>query len=64
MDDIDQLRDRSARLFALALLAEDRGQPAVAEELILLSFDALKHADEIARRLGPRAVLRAMLPDL
>jgi hypothetical protein len=51
-DDLKQLRDRTARLFALALRAEEDGRTDDAKELVQLAFEALAHADSIERRMA------------
>jgi hypothetical protein len=50
--DIAQLRDRAVHLFALALVADKRGQVAVSDELMDLAVEALNHAEDIERRSG------------
>jgi hypothetical protein len=41
-DDLEQLRDRAARLFALALRAEEDGRTGDAKELVQLASEALR----------------------
>ncbi len=47
MQDVAELRERAARLLALALRAQEYGQVTVAEELAELASDDLVHAEEI-----------------
>ena len=50
MNDAEQLRDRAAKLFALALKAREREQPEYAVELTQFASEALAHAEDIERR--------------
>ena len=49
MSDSDKLRDRAARLFALALQARERGYVS-ADELAKLASEALAQAEDMERR--------------
>jgi hypothetical protein len=51
-DDSKQLRDRAARLFALALRAEEDSRTDDAKDLVQLAFEALAHAESIERRMA------------
>jgi hypothetical protein len=53
MDDAAQLRDRAARLFAIALAADKKGQSVISDELMQLASEALSHAEDIDRRSAP-----------
>ena len=49
MPDSDRLRDRAARLFALALHAREGGKLLLSEEIIKLATEARDKADEMDR---------------
>jgi hypothetical protein len=51
MSDADQLRDRAARLFALARKARDNGLREYANELTRLASEAFDQAADKERRL-------------
>jgi hypothetical protein len=50
MRDSDKLRDRAARLLALALQAREGGKLLLSEEIIKLATEASDQADEMDRR--------------
>ncbi len=47
MQDVTELRERAARLLALALRAQGHGQNRIAEELTELASEDLTHAEQI-----------------
>jgi hypothetical protein len=49
MPDSDRLRDRAARLLALALQAREGGKLFLSEEMIKLATEACDQADEMDR---------------
>ena len=49
MPDSDRLRDRAARLLALALQAREGGKLFLSEEMIKLATEARDKADEMDR---------------
>jgi hypothetical protein len=51
MDDLDELRERASRLFALALKAREGGYPS-AEELEDLANEMLARVEELQRQRG------------
>ena len=51
MSDSDRLRDRAARLLALALKAEEDGKTHLSFELTQLATEASDQADEMDRRV-------------
>ena len=59
MDEANQLRERAAKLFALALQAREHGFVS-ANELIKLADESLLQADELERRrsLAPIAEIK------
>ncbi len=50
MQDVTELRERAARLLALALRAQAHGQNRIAEELTELASEDLTHAEQIDGR--------------
>jgi hypothetical protein len=52
MNDMDQMRYRAARLFALALTARQDGHNEYFDRLTELANEALAHAEEIERLGG------------
>jgi hypothetical protein len=50
MRDSDKLRDRAARLFALAVEAREDGKFLLANEISMLAAGARDHADDMDRR--------------
>ena len=50
MRDSDRLRDRAARLLALALKAREDDKLLLSEEIIKLATEASDQADEMDRR--------------
>jgi hypothetical protein len=59
-DDVQQLRTRATRLFALAIKMREDGHQFYAEELIKLASEALAQAVAMERRLA-RASYEAQL---
>jgi len=53
MRDSDRLRDRSVRLFALALKALEDGKPDLAGEITRLAVDAADQANEMDQHEAP-----------
>ncbi len=53
-DDVLKLRDRSTRLSALAIAAQEEGRTDLALALTRLGSEALEHAEEIEKRLSIR----------
>jgi hypothetical protein len=51
-DDVQQLRNRATRLFALAMKMREHGHQFYVEELIKLASEALAHAVAIERRVA------------
>jgi hypothetical protein len=49
MDHAGQLRDRAARVFALAIRARERGDQAFSDELTSIANEALAEADRFER---------------
>jgi seryl-tRNA(Sec) selenium transferase len=59
-DDVQQLRSRATRLFALAIKMREDGHQFYTEELLKLASEALAQAVAMERRLA-RAVYEARL---
>ena len=54
VDDADRLRDRAAKLFALAIkLRETRGPSVTANDIEQMAHDSLTEAEAIERRASP-----------
>jgi hypothetical protein len=54
MSDVGQIRDRAARLHALALKARDNNLNDYASQLEELAAEASAHADQISGELAPQ----------
>jgi hypothetical protein len=52
MANADQLRERATHLFAMALVAREKGQNAYADELTKLAADVLDEAKAAALKQG------------
>ncbi len=61
-EDAVRLRERAARLLALAMRAQEHGQTSVSMELTTLASDILAHAEDIEDRSAP--LPRAATPAL
>ncbi len=55
MKDTDKVRDRTARLFALALKAREDGHEEYSEQLLQLANEASAHADDMERGAASRS---------
>ena len=54
MQDPDKLRDRAARLRALAIKAREEGKPLLADEITRLVSEISEQADEVERQKRQR----------